>query len=234
MPATPAHRKTDSSKSRLGRQTLKSKSDLIHQMLEVLGRPVVLALLSALLGFLVHQLLSGPPTAKLKLPIVGAKKGDWFPFPQAQWRNTLNTKYALLLADTKYRDQPVLFPTFGASNLVLLPRSHAQFIVDQPDSILDTKIQTDESIQTKYTIVTPSLVHDPANVKLISVTLTSQIGNLVSDLADEIYESSGTTGAIQESTANFVCLRLCAKSSAVPLIESSSASPHVGTRSSWR
>jgi len=52
-------------------------------MLEVLERPAVLALLSALLGFL-HQLLSGPPTAKLKLPIVGAKKGDWFPFLQAQ------------------------------------------------------------------------------------------------------------------------------------------------------
>jgi len=101
-------------------------------------------------------------------------------------KNTLNTKSALLLADMKYRDQPVLFPILGASNLVLLPRFHAQFIVDQPDSIFDIETQIDDSIQTKYTIVTLSLVPDPANIKLISATLTSQIGNLAPDMADEI------------------------------------------------
>ncbi|KAL2019156.1 hypothetical protein VTK56DRAFT_10028 [Thermocarpiscus australiensis] len=153
-------------------------------MSELLLRPLVLAPAVALVGFIVYQLLFAEPRLP-KLPIVGAKEGDWFPFLQAKWRNTLDFKTAVTLADARYRDQAVLLPVVGMSNLVLLPRSETQFVTDQPDSILNMHAQTVDTLQIDYTCTDPYLVHNPVHQKLIRTTLTSQIGNLVPDVAEE-------------------------------------------------
>lgn len=153
-------------------------------MLELFLRPAVLAPAVALVGFIIHQLFFAGPKLP-KLPIVGAKDGDWFPFLQAKWRNTLDFKSAVKLADEKYRDQAVLLPLVGAPNTVLLPRSEIQFVTEQPDSVLHMHAQVLESLQIDYTVTNPELVHNPVHHKLITTTLTSQIGNLVPDVADE-------------------------------------------------
>ncbi|KAL2262657.1 hypothetical protein VTK26DRAFT_582 [Humicola hyalothermophila] len=153
-------------------------------MIETLLRPAVLVPVVALVGFIIHQLFFAGPKLP-KLPIVGAKEGDWFPFLQAKWRNMLDFKSAVKLADEKYRDQAVLLPLPGNPNLVLLPRSEIQFVTDQPDSVLDMHTQAMETLQTDYTSMDPLLVRNPVHHKLITTTLTSQIGNLVPDVADE-------------------------------------------------
>ncbi|KAH6847007.1 cytochrome P450 [Chaetomium sp. MPI-CAGE-AT-0009] len=153
-------------------------------MTEFLLRPAVLVPAVALVAFVIHQLFFAGPKLP-KLPILGAKEGDWFPFYQATWRNTINFKAAVQEADQKYRDQAVLMPVAMAQNMVLLPRSETQFVTDQPDSKLDMHTQAIDSLQTDYTTTDPSLVRNPVHHKLITTTLTNQIGNLVPDVAEE-------------------------------------------------
>ncbi|KAH6623885.1 cytochrome P450 [Chaetomium tenue] len=153
-------------------------------MIETLLRPAVLVPAVALVAFVIHQLFFAGPKLP-KLPILGAKEGDWFPFYQATWRNTINFKAAVQEADQKYRDQAVLMPVAMAQNMVLLPRSETQFVTDQPDSKLDMHTQAIDALQTDYTTTDPSLVRNPVHHKLITTTLTNQIGNLVPDVAEE-------------------------------------------------
>jgi cytochrome P450 len=153
-------------------------------MIETLLRPAVLVPAVALVAYIIHQLFFAGPKPP-KIPILGAKEGDWFPFYQATWRNTINFKAAVQEADQKYRNQAVLMPVAMAQNMVLLPRSETQFVTDQPDSKLDMHTQAIDSLQTDYTTTDPSLVRNPVHHKLITTTLTNQIGNLVPDVAEE-------------------------------------------------
>ncbi|KAK4153658.1 cytochrome P450 [Chaetomidium leptoderma] len=147
-------------------------------------RPVVLVPAVALAAYIIHQLFFAGPKLP-KLPIVGAREGDWFPFYQATWRNTFDFKAAVMLADEKYRHEAVLMPLLVSPNMVMLPRAETQFVTDQPDSILSLHEQAISTLQTDYTSTDPSLVRNPVHHKLITTTLTNQIGNLVPDVADE-------------------------------------------------
>jgi cytochrome P450 len=153
-------------------------------MIDFLLRPAVLVPAVALIAYMVHQLFFAGPKLP-KLPIVGAREGDWFPFYQAMWRNTFNFKAAVKLADEKYRDQAVLMPLLVAPNIVVVPRSEIQWVTNQPDSVLDMHAQAIDTLQIDYTCTDPSLVHNPVHHKLITTTLTNQIGNLVPDMAEE-------------------------------------------------
>ncbi|KAK4120990.1 cytochrome P450 [Parathielavia appendiculata] len=153
-------------------------------MTEFFLRPAVLVPAVAVAAYLIHQLFFAGPKLP-KLPVVGARDGDWFPFYQAMWRNTFNFKAAVKQADEQFRDQAVLMPLIGNSNMVLLPRSQIQFVTDQPDSVLDMHAAAIESLQIDYTCTDPYLVHNPVHHKLITTTLTNQIGNLVPDVAEE-------------------------------------------------
>ncbi|KAK4130390.1 cytochrome P450 [Trichocladium antarcticum] len=152
--------------------------------MELLLRPAVLVPAVALAAFVIHDLFFAGPRLP-KLPIVGAREGEWFPFFRAKWRNTLDFKSAVKLADEKYRDEAVLMPLLGSSSMVLLPRSEIQFVTDQPNSVLDMHTQAIETLQTDYTVVDPYLVRNPMHHKLITTTLTNQISHLVPDVADE-------------------------------------------------
>ncbi|KAJ4286868.1 hypothetical protein N0V88_007881 [Collariella sp. IMI 366227] len=155
-------------------------------MVQLLFQPSVYipALAVVLVALLAYCLLTAGSDLP-KLPIAGAKTGDWFPFFQALWRNTFDIKSGIKFADEHYRNQAVLLPTFHFPNQVLLPRSETQFVTDQPDSVLDIHSHTIEVLQSDYTLADPSLIRNPLHHKLIATTLTSQIGNLVPEVAEE-------------------------------------------------
>ncbi|KAK3360469.1 cytochrome P450 [Lasiosphaeria hispida] len=151
---------------------------------QLISRPAVVAPAVLLASYLIYHLFLAP--SKLpKLPIIGARDGEWFPLLRARWRNLADFKSAVIEADTQYRDTAVLLPIAGAGDMVLLPRSEIQFVTDQPDAVLNMHTQVLDSLQIDYTCTDPSLVHNPIHHKLITTTLTNQVGNLVPDVADE-------------------------------------------------
>ncbi len=152
-------------------------------MFDILLRPAVWAPAVLLVGYVLYQLFG--PSGLPKLPIVGAREGDWFPLWQATWRNTKDFKGAVKEAYRLYRDQACILPEAGNGNLIVLPVAETQFIVDQPDSVLDMHGQVMEGLQTDYTILDPKLLRTPVHLKIITTTLTNQIGNLVPDVSEE-------------------------------------------------
>ncbi|KAK3373123.1 putative cytochrome P450 [Lasiosphaeria ovina] len=146
----------------------------------------VLGPAALLVAYLVYRLSGVEKKAPLPdLPILGARKGEWFPKFRAGWRNALHFKQALVEADQEYRDQAAILPMAGAPDIVLLPRSEIQFVTDQPDTVLNMHVKAMETLQIDYTCPEPSLAHNPIHHKLIVTTLTNQTGNLVPDVADE-------------------------------------------------
>ncbi|KAK0638467.1 putative cytochrome P450 [Cercophora newfieldiana] len=156
---------------------------------EIIYRPAVLGpavLLAGYLLYLLYQLVFGGPQLP-KLPIVGAREGDWFPLLQARWRNALDFKAAVIEAETAFRNQTALLPIAGSGgrDRVILPRSEIQFVTDQPDTVLSMHDEVVDSLQFQYTSVNADLVDNPTHHHLITTTLTNQTGNLVPDVADE-------------------------------------------------
>ncbi|KAK0614605.1 cytochrome P450 [Immersiella caudata] len=155
-----------------------------------LSRPAVLGPVLLLVSYLIYKaFFSGPKLPKL--PIVGAKESDWFPLWQARWRNALDFKTAVIQAEADYKGQTALLPVLGGGgrDRVMLPRSEAQFVTDQPDSVLSMHVEVVDSLQFQYTAVDANLVHNPVHHHLITTTLTNQIGNLVPEVADETAQS---------------------------------------------
>ncbi|OTA67434.1 cytochrome P450 [Hypoxylon sp. EC38] len=148
-----------------------------------LTRPAVLAPILLTIGYVLYQVFR--PSGLPKIPIVGAKPGEWFPLIRAKWRNTKDMKTATELAYTEYRNQTVILPIAGAQNFVMLPAKQLQWLVDQPDSKLNFHEQVLDSLQLNFTVMDPQLIHNPIHQKLISTILTRETGNLVPALLDE-------------------------------------------------
>ncbi|KAK3377508.1 cytochrome P450 [Podospora didyma] len=166
-------------------------------------RPTVLVPATLLVVYLAYRLFVKLKPSKLpNIPIIGAKKDDWFPVLQAAWRNTLDFKAALLLVDKEHKNEAVLLPfASNISNMVLLPRSDTQWVIDQPDSVLNLHTKVEDDLQIDYTVTDPHLIHNPTHHKLITTTLTNQVGNLVPDLIDEAEWAFGEHwGSPQEYT----------------------------------
>ncbi|KAM7189876.1 cytochrome P450 [Rhypophila sp. PSN 637] len=165
---------------------------------ELLSRPAILAPIFLAISYIIYQIFLKPsPVSQLNLPIVGARPGDWFPYTQAKWRNYRDFRSAALEADRLSREtnpknphQAALFPVFGGTpNLIHLPRSEIKFVIDQPDpAVVDMHGQVMDGMQMDYILSDPHLVKDPvwaSHHKMITTMLTSQIPNLVPDVADE-------------------------------------------------
>lgn len=175
-------------------------------ILESYQRPVVLVSLLIVVGYLIYQ-LAFKPSPLPDLPILNAKKGEWFPLWRATWRNTRDFKAACKLAESQYRDEACLVPLLHPGTLVLLPSRLTQFVVDQPDTILSLQQANVEMLQTDYTMdqhVMPKKGH--INNKLIKTTLTNQAGNLVSDLAEEMELSLHETWGSNTNALRDVCV----------------------------
>ena len=154
-------------------------------LLEIIQRPTVLGSAVLLVGYVIYLALFSSQNLP-KLPIVGAKKSDWFPLLQARWRNALDFKAAVIQSEAEFAGQTTILPLAGSGrDRVLLPRSETQWITDQPESILSMHVEVLDSLQFEYTSVDPYLVTNPVHHHLITTTLTNQTGNLVPDVADE-------------------------------------------------
>lgn len=136
------------------------------------------------IAYTIYGLLKYRPGASLpKIPIIGAKSSDWFPVWQAALRNTRNYRQAVTEAYAS--DNTVLIPTLDSGILVHLPTKDIQWIIDQPDSVLSMHASALDGLRCDYTMPNPRLTAEPVHTKLITTTLTREIGNLVPDLADE-------------------------------------------------
>ncbi|KAK4164098.1 cytochrome P450 [Cladorrhinum sp. PSN259] len=119
------------------------------------------------------------------LPIIGARKGDWFPHLQAKWRNTRDFKAAMEEAHAHHRDRAVIIPVASMGDLVMLPHAEAEFVSDQPDSVLSFNERAAELYQIDYTFTDPTVARVTLHNSLLKTALTPQIGNLVPVMADE-------------------------------------------------
>ncbi|KAG5758070.1 hypothetical protein H9Q72_013797 [Fusarium xylarioides] len=158
---------------------------MANQVLELLSRPAIAAPLVLLTSYIMYQLFLKPSNLP-DLPIIGARKGDWFPILQAKIRNSLNVKAALNSAYVQYRNQAAILPLIDGGNIIYLPRSDTKFASEQPTNMLSMHESAQQDLQTDYTTMDPSLTHDPIHLELVTTTLTKEVGNLIPDLAEEI------------------------------------------------
>ncbi|KAF4344589.1 ent-kaurene oxidase [Fusarium beomiforme] len=158
---------------------------MTNTALEIVSRPAIAAPLILMVSYVIYQLFLKPSDLP-DLPIIGARKGDWFPILQAKIRNSLDVKAALNSSYIQYREQATIFPLIDGGNIVYLPRSDTKFVSEQPVDVLSMHESAQQDLQTDYTTMDPSLTHDPIHLELVTTTLTKEVGNLIPDLADEI------------------------------------------------
>ncbi|KAM7210685.1 Cytochrome P450 [Rhypophila decipiens] len=157
-----------------------------------LSRPSILAPLVITAVYLVHHYLTKERVVLPKsFPVINSRPTDrFFPYLRAKFRNTVNFKSTMMLANTKpYNTKPAILPLLGIPNLILLPTSDIQFIQEQPRSILDPAKQTDQRLQLQFTSPNPDLMdlhQHVAQNRTVMDYMTTQIGNLVPDLVDEL------------------------------------------------
>ncbi|KAF4614333.1 hypothetical protein G7Y89_g15403 [Cudoniella acicularis] len=145
--------------------------------------PVALGL-SVIVVYVLYQLLR--PSKLPKLPIVGAKPGEWFALRRARWRNTRYMKNATETAYNQYSDCACILPIAGAQTFVHLPHKELRWLLEQPDSVINNLTQVVDSLQLHRTLMDPDLAYKPGHISVISGPLTREIGNLVPTLLDEI------------------------------------------------
>jgi cytochrome P450 len=117
------------------------------------------------------------------VPIIGSRKGDWFPLLQARWRNTRDFKTALEQAYVQGR--PTLVPVAGEGDIVMLPSAEVKFVTEQPDSVLGFSERAFDIFQVDYTFMDPTIPRVPLHETLLRMKLTPQIGSLIPDMAEE-------------------------------------------------
>lgn len=129
---------------------------------------------------------TGPRLPK-DLPIIGARKGDWFPFWQATVRNSLDVKKAALDGYKQYPDQAAILPVAGpgGASFIILPASETQFVTEQPDSVLNLRAVIIKGLLYRYTVGDQFIVSNAAHQHIITTTLTNQIGNMLPALNEE-------------------------------------------------
>lgn len=148
---------------------------------ELLSYPALLVSAIFLLYSIVF-LLKRPQIPEI--PIIGARKGDWFPLLQARWRNARDFKTAL---ERAYMQRgPVLVPVAEEGNIVILPFAEVKFITDQPESILNFDERANNFVQIEHTFMDPRIASVALQGSFLRTQLTRQIGSLVPVLAEEV------------------------------------------------
>ncbi|ROW08896.1 hypothetical protein VMCG_02864 [Cytospora schulzeri] len=152
-------------------------------LIGIVQRPAVWMPAVLIVAYLIHQLFF-KPTNLPDLPVLNARKGEWFPLLRASWRNALDFKSACKQAYSQYHDEACIIPLAGSGNMIMLPAKDTRFVTDQPEHVLSLHESAMEGLQCDYTME-KRLVQQPVHQHLITTTLTQQIGNLVPDLAEE-------------------------------------------------
>lgn len=158
----------------------------IMQDAKLFSQPEVLVP-SVLLLFLVYKyilFLTPPDVAKLR--ILNSLTNEWFPYLRALYRNTLDLKKTLHLHSTYHKNETVRIPILGPGKMVMLPGEQRKWLIDQPESILSMHQQTDQHFQFDYGTIYPTRDRQQVHVHLVTTKLTSQIGNLIPTLSEEL------------------------------------------------
>ncbi|QPC80318.1 hypothetical protein HYE68_011070 [Fusarium pseudograminearum] len=158
---------------------------MIQAVTDLVSRPAIAVPLIIFLSYITYQLCLKPSNLP-DLPIIGARKTDWFPLFQARIRNSLNVKAVLNSSYAQYKNQATILPLLDGGNVILLPRSDTKFASEQPTDQLSMHESVQHDLQTDWTTMTPSLTHDPIHLDLVLTHLTKEVGNLIPDLAEEI------------------------------------------------
>lgn len=158
-----------------------------YNLVELAQRPAVLVPAILAVAYIFYRLFLQPSRVP-KLPVLNTRKGEWFTYYRAMWRNTKDFKAACVLARTLYRDQACLVPMLGTRPMVLLPAKNTKFVIDNPENVLSLHESAMDSLQSDYTMG-ERLIREPVHHPLITTTLTNQTGNLIPDLAEETENS---------------------------------------------
>jgi cytochrome P450 len=149
--------------------------------------PAILISIGLLFAYIIFRVFFTGPRLPKGLAIIGAKKGDWFPFWQATWRNSFNVAGSVMEAYTKHKDEAVIMPVMGlgAATLIMLPQSDSSFISEQDPKVLNLREVIIDGLHYRYTLSDKYVLTHPLHKKLITTTLTNQVGPLLPELADE-------------------------------------------------
>lgn len=162
---------------------------------DIFTRPAVLALVMLIVVYMLYSIVVSifrPSSTSLlasKVPIVGAKPGEWFPLLRARWRNGLDIRPVLLAAYQQHKHEPCLLPLLGVEDLLVLPPHELSWFLDQADTLVSIKETTKYSLQLDYTVHDHKLADEQPHVPVIKRKLTRETGNVVPELWDEIRAS---------------------------------------------
>ncbi|KFH41336.1 Ent-kaurene oxidase-like protein [Hapsidospora chrysogenum ATCC 11550] len=142
-----------------------------------------------------------------KLPVVGARPGEWFPELRAKWRNTLDIRKSTEEA-YRYKDQACLFPIVDLGSCVILPPCEVSWFHSQPEEILSAHIHQLNAFQLNYTVTDPRLVAEtnPIHQVLINTKLTRETNSLLPALADEIAAPVDELWGLDDANYKQLCL----------------------------
>lgn len=179
----------------------------------LLARPVLVGPVALIIGYILYSLFLRPnPASKLAatLPIVGVKRGEWFPLLRARWRNGFALKPALLAAYRDHKHEACLLPILGGDDYVMLPVQDMQWYLDQPDTSIAIQESIRHSLQLHHTVADQGLVTGRGAPSELIKKLTRETGNVVPDMLDEIGAALddlwGGAGAEGEGEAKEVCV----------------------------
>lgn len=149
--------------------------------------PSTLFVICTLLAYIIFRVYFTGPRLPKNLSIIGARKGDWFPFWQAIWRNSFNVGAGVMEAYTKHKHEAVIMPVMGlrADTLIMLPQSDSSFISEQDPKVLNLREVIIDGLHYRYTLSDKYILTHPLHKKIIATTLTNQVGPLLPELADE-------------------------------------------------
>jgi cytochrome P450 len=186
---------------------------VVHTILdELMAQPVALAPILLIFGFILYEVVRPKLPFEVhpklpKLPMVGARDGEWFSRMRAMWRNSIDIKSATEEA-YKFKEEPCLFPIFDLGDVVILPPTEVPWFHEQPESDLSAHYHQLNAFQLNYTITDPRIVHEtlPIHQVLINTTLTRETNNLLPALADEIAGSVDSIWGLDTDNFKELCL----------------------------
>jgi hypothetical protein len=73
-----------------------------------------------------------------------------------------------------------------SGDVILLPASSTEWIINQPDEILNVKQAHMDGLQSDYTFSDPAVVRQPHHEHVIKTDLLRQLSSLTMDIMDEL------------------------------------------------
>ncbi|KAL2354368.1 cytochrome P450 [Cryomyces antarcticus] len=155
--------------------------------LESLLRPLVLVPLALLFVYFVHARVNAKKELPDSLPWTGTRN-ERFPKLRANLREWKDARQHLADGYARYNKQLKAFVTPNSTFRpeVIIPREHIHWLIEQPDSILDTKIVHTDMLALKYMSPTNGVFENFFHEDIVRRDLTRQLGALTADIGDEL------------------------------------------------